>query len=111
MQALLQRAGQSILNLLGEDALFRGDTQTKINVEWSVEFTGYDDTAKYKGDLTVTYDIATISKLLSPKLGDSFVFTDKTGVLLDGAPTYRLEKRVEDNGVNPRFVILKLETP
>lgn len=110
--ALFQRAAQSILGLLGEDALFRGATMTKVNIERDVDFSGYDDTAAYKGDLTVRRDVATVSAALTPRSGDTFQF----GKMVNGSfvpsttdpKVYRLEKRVENNGFNPRYVILAM---
>ena len=112
MNALFQRAAESILGLMGEDALFRGATMTKVNVERDVQFTGYDDTAQYKGDLTVTYDVATISAALTPRTGDSFQFGKTvSGTFVPSATDpaiYRLEKKLENNGFNPRFVVMRM---
>lgn len=110
MQALFQRAAESILGLMGEDALFRGATMTKINIERDVQFSGFDDTAQYKGDLTVAYDVATVSGALQPRNGDTFQF----GQMVDGtfvpsaadSRLYRLDKRLENNGMNPRYVVI-----
>ncbi len=112
MDALFASAAQSILGLLGKDALFRGATMTKINIERDVEFSGYDDTAQYKGDLTVTHDVATISATLAPRGKETFQF----GKMVDSVfvpdatdPTvYRLEKKVDNNGFNPRWVVIGL---
>lgn len=112
MSALFQRAAQSILSLLGEDALFRGATPTKINIERDVDFTGYDDSSKYAGDLTVRRDVATVSAALNPRTGDTFQFGKMVeGVFVPSATdsrTYRLEKKVDNNGFNPRYVVLAL---
>ena len=111
--ALFQRAAGSILGLLGKDALFRGATRTKVNIERDVDFTGYDDTAAYKGDLTVRRDVATVSAALNPRGGDTFQFGtfDAAGVFTPSTTdpaVYRLEKKVENNGFNPRYVVIKL---
>lgn len=101
LDALFKRAAKSLLAVTGEEALFRGATQTRINIERDVQFEGYGDTAQYKGDLTVAHDVATVSAELTPKTGDTFV-------MVAANETYRLEKRVENNGFNPRYIVLKV---
>lgn len=105
--ALFKRAGQGILSILGEDALFRG-ARTKINIEKDVEFEGVDgEGASTRGYATVRKDVATVSAELAPKAKETFQLID----LATGLPlpqVYRLEKRIDDNGVNPRFIIIAL---
>jgi len=88
-----RRLGQGVLNVLGEDAFFNGSTTpVKINIEHGVQVQDAGDQ-----DSLVERDVATLSADLAPKSRDTFVQDGKT---------YRLEYRLQDNGVNPRFVIL-----
>ena len=49
--------------------------------------------------MNVERDVATLSSALNPKTGDTFV---QNGV------TWRLEARLENNGVTQRFVAMKM---
>jgi len=104
--ALFQRAAQSLLSLLGEGALFRGAV-VKINLEKDVEFDGVDgEGAGNRGYATVRRDVATVPFELAPKGKETFQFVDAAG--LPTGPVYRLEKRIEDSGMNPRFIVIAL---
>lgn len=88
-----RRMGQGVLNVLGEDAFFNGSTTpVKINIENGVQVQDAGD-----ADAIIERDVATISADLDPKSGQSFVQNDRL---------YKLEYRLQDNGVNPRFVIM-----
>ena len=103
-----QRLKQSVLAVLGEDALFNGTTPTRINVEFDVQFDGYSDSAAAnRGDLALARDVATIDVDLAPKIGDRFQFVDKaTG--LPAGPVHKLDKYVDSNGVTKRFIVLRV---
>ena len=90
-----RRMGQGVLNVLGEDAFFDGSsTPVKINIEHGVQVqTGGQE------NLVVERDVATISSDLNPTAGKTFTQNGKT---------YRLEFRLQDNGVNQRFVIMEV---
>lgn len=112
--ALMKGAMESLITVMGDEALFYGTTPsdpiaTKINLERDVKFTGYEDTAQYKGETTVSYNIATISKDVPARAGAKhyFRFVDAEG--LPTGPKWRLEKKMDDNGFNPRFVVLEVE--
>lgn len=101
MLSAFRRATQGILSILGEDALFRDVTPTKINVQHGVQFASSEgDQAAYRGEMTVDRDIATIDSDLDPRSGDRFT--------LVGGPTYRLEKLVKDSGTARQFVIIEV---
>jgi hypothetical protein len=99
MLDLFKQMSQSILAVLGEDALLRGTVPCAINIEHGVQFSGMDsESARYRGDLSVDRDVATIPIEHNPVVGDTFT---------QGGKTYMLEHKIEDNGVNRRFVILE----
>jgi hypothetical protein len=101
-----ERLTKGVLTVLGEDALFNGVTRTRINVEYDVQFAGIDgEEAQYRGDLTVSRDVATIANDVSPVLGQSFRFVDGAGV--PTGQTFRLDKFVDQNGYSKRFIVLK----
>lgn len=88
-----RRMGQGVLNVLGEDAFFDGSpTPVKINIEHGVQVQDHNDQ-----NSIVERDVATISAELGPRSGKTFTQDGKT---------WRLEARIQDNGINPRFVIL-----
>ena len=101
MIGAFRRMSQGVLTTLGEDAFFDGGTTpVRINIEHGVQLAGIDgDAAQYRGDLNVERDMATISSDLNPAAGKTFV---------QNGATYRLEFRVQDNGVNERFVIMQV---
>lgn len=87
------RASQSILRLLGQDAFLRGEGPYRINIEHGVQVVGDDN--QFVGDRSV----ATIPDSLAPKTGDTLQHPDGT---------YRLDGIYQRNGVNTRFVLLKV---
>ena len=102
MISAFQRMTQSVLAVLGEDALFDGVTPCKINIEYDVQFAGLDhEAAQYRGDITVAKDVATIAYSLNPTLG-------KTFIMVGSGQRYKLDKFVDQNGYSKRFVVLKV---
>ncbi|MEP6587142.1 MAG: hypothetical protein ABJA84_00090 [Polaromonas sp.] len=71
----------------------RGDTPCRINIEHGVQVVGMDD------NLVVERSVATISRLVAPKVRDTLTHPDGS---------YRLDAIHQDNGVNVRFILLKL---
>lgn len=98
MLNLFSEMAEGILDLLGEDAFYDGATEAiKINIEHGVQLTGLGgEEATYRGDLVANRDVATILLVHQPKASKTFVQNGKT---------YRLEHKIEDNGVTARFVI------
>lgn len=93
MHPAFGRMSQGVLSILGEDAFFDGSlTPVKINIEHGVEVQDAGDQ-----DSVSERDVATLSSDLNPARGKTFV--------QDGR-TYRLETRIQDIGVNQRFIIL-----
>ena len=102
MISAFERMTQSVLAVLGDDALFDGVMPCKINIEHDVQFAGIDhEAAQYRGDITVVKDVATIANTVNPALGKTFTLT-KTG------QRYKLDKFVDQNGYSKRFIILKV---
>ncbi len=90
-----RRMSQGVLNQLGEDAFFDGDTTpVKINIENGVQVQGLQQDSDR--DAFFERDVATLSSDLNPKAGKTFVQNERT---------YKLEYRIQDCGVNQRFVI------
>ena len=108
MISAFERMTQSVLALLGEDALFNGVTRTRINIEYGVLFAGMDGNAtQNRGDLTVEKDVATIANSVNPRVPQTFQFIDKvTG--LPAGQVWRLDKFVDQNGYSQRFILLKV---
>jgi hypothetical protein len=91
-----RRMSQGVLNQLGEDAFFDGGiTPVKINIENGVQVQGQQNDSDR--DAFFERDVATVSSLLDPKSGKTFVQNGRT---------YKLEYRIQDCGVNQRFVIM-----
>lgn len=102
MISAFERMTQSILTVLGEDALFDGVVPCKINIEYDVQFAGIDhEAAQYRGDITVNKDIATIANSVVPVLG-------KTFVILSSGQRYKLDKYLDQNGYSKRYIVLKV---
>lgn len=100
MLDLFKQMSKSILAVLGEDALLRGTVACRINIENGVQFSGMDgDQARYKGELSLDRDVATIPIEHNPVVNDQFTQNGKT---------YMLEHKIEDNGVTRKFVIMEL---
>ncbi len=107
---IFRAATQSILGLLGEDALFAGVARTRINVEYDVQFAGIGgEEAQYRGDLSASRDVATVDLALAPAVGKSFRFVDAAG--LPTGPTYVLDKLIDSNGYSSRFIVRKVREP
>lgn len=107
MISAFERMTQSILAVLGEDALFDGVVPCKINIEHDVQFAGIDhESAQYRGDITVVKDVATIANSVNPALGKTFQLTTAPGVYT--GQRYKLDKFVDANGYSKRFVVLKV---
>ena len=88
-----QRAGKSILAVLGQDAFLRGETTpVRINIEHGVDV--YND-----GQLVGQKDVATIPVSATPRIGDRFVHPDGT---------YQIENVYQDNGINKRYFVVKV---
>lgn len=110
MISAFERMAKSVLAVLGEDALFANSTQPcRINIEYGVQFIGTDagsSSSQYRGEYTVARDVATVPESSSPREGMTFQFLDKT----TGLPTgqrWRLEKFLDTNGYNKRYVVMK----
>lgn len=91
MLSVFKRMGKGILAVMGEDSLLRGAVPCKVNIEHSVDVYGDDGVSIYKRS------VATIDADAVPKVGD--VLTHPDG-------TYKLDAPYQDNGVNPRFVLI-----
>lgn len=108
---------KSVLAVLGEDALFQGaaivdgvpvgaDLPCRINIEYDVQFAGDgSDQAAYRGDITLTRDVATVPLSVNPAVGKTFRFVDKATGLPTG-PVYKLDRLVDGNGYTKRFIVL-----
>lgn len=101
MLDLFSGMAQGILDVLGEDAFYDGaTTPIKVNIEHGVQLTGMGgEEATYRGDLIANRDVATLFLRDNPQAGKRFVQNGKT---------YRLEHKVEDNGVTIKFVIMEV---
>lgn len=77
---------------MGEDSFLRGEGPFKINIEHGVQVYGED------GEAILDRDVATISASLYPKVGDVLVHPDGT---------FKLDAKFQDNGFNPRFILIK----
>lgn len=77
---------------MGEDSILRGSVPCKANIEHGVQMMGEND------NVVVERSIVTISQVHNPKVNDTLVHPD-------GA--YKLDAPFQDNGVNPRFILIK----
>jgi hypothetical protein len=93
MHAAFQRLGQGVLATFGEDSLLRGSVPCRVNIEHGVQVIGSDD------NVMVERSVATIATSVSPKVDDELSHPDGN---------YRLDAIYQDNGVNKRFILLKL---
>ncbi|WP_315127208.1 hypothetical protein [Comamonas antarctica] len=102
MLSVFSDMAEGILDLLGEDAFYAGaTTPIKVNIEHGVQLTGLGgEEASYRGDLVANRDVATILLSDQPAAGRAFTQNGKQ---------YRLEHKVEDNGVTARFVITEIK--
>lgn len=78
--------------MLGEDSLLRGDTPCKVNIEHGVQTYGEDE------NVIVERSVATINAVHAPKVGNVLVHPDGT---------YKLDVPFQNNGGNPRFILIK----
>jgi hypothetical protein len=104
--SIFSRMAGGILQVLGEPAVMKGSI-TKINVERGAQVYGIDG----YDDMSVERDVATIDSSLVPNLRETFQFIDADNGGTEGAPvgeTFRLEKRLKNNGFTQRFVVLKV---
>lgn len=87
---VFQRASQSILAVLGQDAFLRGEpTAYRINVEHGVDVVMDEQ-------LVMQRDVATIPLAAAPEIGDALSHPDGE---------YILDNLYQDNGVNKRYVL------
>jgi hypothetical protein len=96
-------ATNSILAVLGEDAVLRGEIVTprrRVNLAHNVEM--YDR----EGNLMYEQHVGTFNKADSPLKGDTLVFIDTDGNPIAGE-SYILDALVEDNGYSARYVLRK----
>lgn len=90
------RASQRVLSRLGQDALLNGVAAGKVNLARQVQIDpGIGDTAN--DNFVARFDVATISKLYNPRVGKVLTHPDGTFVL---------DRLVDDNGHNARFIIV-----
>lgn len=103
MLDVFRRMSESILTHLGEDALLRGDTPCRVNVERSTGFLGETlDTYVVKTVITIAHVDTATGVALLPEQGDLLVVNPDGK---NGAPEhYVLDAPVGDNGVNCSFV-------
>lgn len=104
MRDILIRAQNRILSLTGEDALLRGVTAGKVNVQDGVEV--YEKNGD--GESLFLRSVATMQKALAPKRGDILVLLNP-----DATPrkAYRIEGLHSDNGFSVRHVVLPVVLP
>ncbi len=81
---------------MGESSLLRGAVECKVNIENGVQVFGDDGVTVFEKD------VATISTEHAPKVGDILVHPD--GI-------YKLDAKFQDNGVAPRFIVIKYTPP
>lgn len=82
---------ESVLSVMGQGAFLRGEGPVQINVEHGVQITGLED------NIVSERDVATISTDLSPRKGDILTHPDGN---------YELDKPLQDNGVNQRWILI-----
>lgn len=110
MASVFGRMTESVLSLLGEDALLRGAVPCKVNIEHDVQLVGMDaERAQSRGDLVTNSDVATIAKRHNPKGGDSVVFA--AGTSPHAGRSFRLETMIEDNGYSRRYIVIETTVP
>lgn len=97
MREVFAQMTGSILAALGEDALLRGVSAGKVNLEHGVQVYG-------ENGAVFERSIATIDKQFDPKKGDELVLLDAPG----GGPTgyWTLDGLFADNSFSVRFVVL-----
>lgn len=111
MSGVFGRMTESVLSLLGEDALLRGAVECKVNIEHGVQLIGMEaERAASRGDLVTNSDVATIAKRHDPKGGDTVSFPVDNGGPHAGR-SFRLEAKVEDNGYSGRYIVIETTVP
>lgn len=95
------RATQSILALMGKDALLRGAPAGKVNIEHGVEVYEKHNT----GESLFSRSVATFDKVYAPKRGDTLEILDDAGGV---TARYRVEGLFNDNGYTLRHVVLPI---
>ena len=80
MSGVFGRMSESVLSLLGEDALLRNAVACKANIEHDVQLVGMDaERAQSRGDLVTNSDVITIAKRHDPKGGNTVSFPANNG--------------------------------
>ena len=111
MASVFGRMTESVLSLLGEDALLRGAVPCKVNIEHGVQLIGMDaERAASRGDLVTNSDVATIAKRHNPKGGNTVSFPADNGGPHAGR-SFRLETMIEDNGYSRRYIVIETTVP
>ena len=110
MASVFGRMTESVLSLLGEDALLRGAVPCKANIEHDVQLVGMDaERAQSRGDLVTNSDVITLAKRHNPKGGDTVTFVAGDGP--HAGRSFRLETMIEDNGYSRRYIVIETTTP
>lgn len=78
---------------MGEDSFLRGSVPCRVNIEHGVQVIGSDD------NVMVERSVATVATSVNPKVDDELSHPDGN---------YRLDAIYQDNGVNKRFVLIKV---
>ncbi len=94
------RAGKSVRSRLGLDALFAGAHITRVPTELNVELVDGE------GTVTVAQLVVKIDRELNPRAGMTLVFIDTDQVAIPNE-SYKLDVKLDDNGVNTRWVCVK----
>lgn len=109
MSSVFGRMTESVLSLMGEDALLRNAVVCKANIEHDVQLVGMDaERAQSRGDLVTNSDVITLAKQHNPKGGDTLKFT---GTGHHAGRSFRLETMIEDNGYSRRYIVIETTVP
>lgn len=94
---------RSVLSRVGEDALLRGDTPCRVQVEKSVQVQFQIGEDKFRqSEIATVVDAISIPAKHAPKVGDQVY-------VMESGETFKLDARLEDNGHLPRFVALRIK--
>lgn len=88
MMAVRQRAAASLLRRMGEPATLNGVDCGHVHLAHGVDVAIEDTVARRT--------VATISRVASPRVGQTLVHPEGT---------FKLDALLRDNGSNPRFVV------